>query len=55
MTEHIPVLAISANAMESDIKKGQEAGFLRYLTKPIIVHEFVLALDVALQYCERSI
>ena len=40
-TRHIPVLAISANAMPRDIEKGLEAGFLRYLTKPIKVNEFM--------------
>ncbi len=47
-TAHIPVLAISANAMPLDIKKGLQAGFFRYLTKPIKVNEFLEALDLAL-------
>jgi PAS domain S-box-containing protein len=47
-TAHIPVLALSANAVPRDIEKGLEAGFFRYLTKPIRVHEFMNALDVAL-------
>jgi PAS domain S-box-containing protein len=47
-TAHIPVLALSANAMPRDIEKGLEAGFLRYLTKPIRVREFMDALDLAL-------
>ncbi len=50
LTRHIPVLALSANAMPRDIEKGMEAGFFRYLTKPIRVHEFMDALDVALLY-----
>jgi PAS domain S-box-containing protein len=54
LTAHIPALAISANAMQSDIKKGQDAGFLRYLTKPIKVDEFMLALNTALEYSERG-
>jgi CheY-like chemotaxis protein len=52
-TSHIPVLAISANAMPHDIKKGLEAGFFRYLTKPIKVVEFMDALDMALKFAER--
>jgi len=48
-TAHIPVIAISANAMPSDVKKGLNAGFFRYLTKPIKVDEFMETLDLALE------
>ena len=51
-TAHIPVLALSANAIPHDIAKGLEAGFFRYLTKPIRVREFMDALDVALHHAE---
>ena len=54
-TAHIPVLAISANAMPHDIEKGLEAGFFRYLTKPIRVNEFMEALDMALESAETGI
>ncbi len=47
-TAHIPVLALSANAMAGDIKRGLDAGFFRYLTKPIRVAEFMEAIDVAM-------
>ena len=47
-TASIPVIALSANAMPHDIDKGLEAGFFRYLTKPIRVSEFLQTLDVAL-------
>jgi CheY-like chemotaxis protein len=47
-TAHIPVLALSANAMPRDIEKGLAAGFFRYLTKPIRLDEFMQALDAAL-------
>jgi CheY-like chemotaxis protein len=49
-TAHIPVIALSANAMPRDIKEGLEAGFFRYLTKPIKVNEFMDTLDVALKF-----
>lgn len=49
-TAHIPVMALSANAVPRDIAKGLEAGFFRYLTKPIKVKEFMDALDVVLLY-----
>jgi PAS domain S-box-containing protein len=55
ITAHIPVLAISANAMPHDIKKGLEAGFFRYLTKPIKVDEFMDALDTALELAEKEL
>jgi CheY-like chemotaxis protein len=53
-TSHIPVLAISANAMTRDIAKGLEAGFFRYLTKPIKVGEFMVALDAALKLTDSG-
>ena len=49
-TAHIPVIALSANAMPRDIERGLEAGFFRYLTKPIKVDEFMETLDVALEF-----
>jgi PAS domain S-box-containing protein len=54
ITAHIPVMALSANAVPRDIEKGLEAGFFRYLTKPIKVREFMDALDVALQYATEN-
>jgi CheY-like chemotaxis protein len=47
-TAHIPVIALSANAMPHDIARGLEAGFFRYLTKPIKINEFMTTLDEAL-------
>ena len=44
MTAHIPVIAISANAMPRDIKRGLDAGFFKYITKPIKIDEFIGAL-----------
>jgi PAS domain S-box-containing protein len=54
LTAHIPVLAISANAMPHDIRKGLDAGFFRYITKPIDVNEFMDALDKALECAEKG-
>ncbi len=48
-TSHIPVIALSANAIPRDIEKGLEAGFFRYLTKPIKVNAFMDTLDLALK------
>ncbi len=52
-TAHIPVVALSANAMPRDIEKGLAAGFFRYLTKPIKVNEFMDTLLAALEFAER--
>lgn len=48
-TANIPVVALSANAMRRDIEKGLQAGFYRYLTKPIKVMEFMDTLDDVMQ------
>ena len=48
-TAHIPIVALSANAIPGDVESGLEAGFFRYLTKPIKVDEFVQTLDLALE------
>jgi CheY-like chemotaxis protein len=53
-TAHIPIMALSANAVPRDIQRGLEAGFFRYLTKPIKVREFMDALDVALVHAAES-
>jgi len=47
-TAHIPVIALSANASPRDIARGLDAGFFRYLTKPIKVAELMATLDLAL-------
>jgi CheY-like chemotaxis protein len=53
-TSHIPVIALSANAMPLDIETGLKAGFFRYLTKPIKIDDFIESLDVALKFSASS-
>jgi len=53
-TAHIPVIALSANAMPRDIESGMEAGFLTYITKPIQVNQFMDALDAALTFAQTT-
>jgi signal transduction histidine kinase/ActR/RegA family two-component response regulator len=53
-TRHIPVIALSAHANQHDIDIGLEAGFFRYLTKPVKVHEFMEALDAALSHAAEN-
>ena len=54
-TTHIPVLALSANAMPRDIERGLEAGFFSYLTKPIKVKEFMETLDTAFDFAQKHL
>ncbi len=53
-TAQVPVIALSANAMPRDIEKGLKAGFFRYLTKPIKLNEFMVALDAALKLTSKG-
>jgi signal transduction histidine kinase/ActR/RegA family two-component response regulator len=53
-TAHIPIIALSANAVPRDIEKALEAGFFNYLTKPIKVNQFMDALDVALKFAQPA-
>ncbi|HXN48687.1 MAG TPA: ATP-binding protein, partial [Bryobacteraceae bacterium] len=53
-TAHIPIVALSANAMPRDIEKGLQAGFFRYLTKPIKINEFMQTLDAALEFAREE-
>ena len=45
---HVPVIAVSANAMSHDVEHGLAAGFLRYLTKPLDMRELLVAVEEAL-------
>jgi CheY-like chemotaxis protein len=53
-TSNIPVIALSANAMPSDIEKGLMAGFHSYLTKPIKIDEVLGALSATLQEMQET-
>ncbi|MEK6750558.1 MAG: ATP-binding protein [Pseudomonadota bacterium] len=44
-TVHIPVVALTANAMKGDKERGLTAGFAAYLTKPIDVAAVYAVLD----------
>lgn len=44
-TREIPVIAVSANAMESDIKKALAAGFKGYITKPFDIPKLFIEID----------
>jgi CheY-like chemotaxis protein len=53
-TTHIPIIALSANANPQAIEKGLQAGFLKYLTKPIKVDELMETLDLGLAAAAAS-
>jgi len=44
-TRDIPVIAVSANAMEFDIRRDLEAGFKAYITKPFDILKFLMEID----------
>ncbi|HEX2565860.1 MAG TPA: ATP-binding protein [Burkholderiales bacterium] len=48
-TAAIPVMALSANAMEKDVARGLAAGFVRYHTKPIDVEQMVASIRQVLE------
>jgi CheY-like chemotaxis protein/anti-sigma regulatory factor (Ser/Thr protein kinase) len=50
LTVHIPIVALSANAMPHDVLKGVEAGFFRYICKPFELNEFMCVIDEALEF-----
>jgi PAS domain S-box-containing protein len=52
-TARIPIVALSANAMPRDIEKGLEAGFFRYITKPIKVKEFMETINAAMEHAGK--
>ena len=51
-TAHIPVIALTANAMRRDLAQGRKAGFFAYLTKPFKIDDFKTTLDDALKLSE---
>jgi CheY-like chemotaxis protein len=50
-TAHIPVIALSADAMPFDVQKGLDRGFRDYLTKPVDLQQL---LKVLKQHCGSS-
>ncbi len=40
-----PVIALTANAMQDDVERGESAGFNAYLTKPVSIEKLIKALE----------
>lgn len=53
-TAHIPVIALTANAMPHDVTAAMDAGFFRYITKPINVDELTAAINSALEFTKNN-
>jgi PAS domain S-box-containing protein len=49
-TENIPVIAVTADAMDIDIKKALDMGFKSYITKPLNVSTFLDEVDKVLAF-----
>lgn len=49
-TSHIPVIAVSSEAYETQVVAGLQAGFYRYLTKPFRLTELMEAIDNSFGY-----
>lgn len=48
-TAGIPVIALTANAMHNEVRRGKQAGFDDYLTKPISVDDLLATLETYLR------
>ena len=53
-TAHIPVIALTANAMPGEVERSMALGFYRYLTKPINLEEFTEAINSTLAYVAQQ-
>ncbi|MBT3921584.1 MAG: response regulator [Nitrospina sp.] len=47
-TKNIPVIALTADAMDGDIKKAMNMGFADYITKPIDLPKFLNSINKTL-------
>jgi len=50
--DSVPVIALSANGMETDIQKGLSAGFTDYITKPIKITPFLQKVNQYLTWIQ---
>lgn len=50
LTSHIPVIALSTDASQTQIDAGLHAGFYRYVTTPYKLTDLLDAIDSSLRY-----
>ncbi len=48
ITKSIPVIAISAKALSSDLEQGKTSGFKEYITKPLDIDKFLTSINTLL-------
>lgn len=53
-TRCIPVIGLSAAALAKDVERAKQAGFYRYLTKPVKVAELVSALEQVFDLTDKT-
>lgn len=46
VTQHIPVIAITANATNIDYERAQKEDFYNYITKPFNITDFLAAIKI---------
>jgi signal transduction histidine kinase/ActR/RegA family two-component response regulator len=49
-TQTIPIIAVTADAMDKDIKKAMDMGFKDYITKPIDFDKLTISIDKAINH-----
>lgn len=54
VTRYIKVIALSANAMASDVEKGLQAGFDAYLTKPVDFNQLETTIERVLAESQQA-
>ncbi len=54
-TSHIPVIALSSDARQTQIDQGLKAGFYRYLTKPFRLTDLLNVIDDAVRFNPKNI
>ena len=52
-TKDIPIIALSAAAGLAEIKKGINAGFNQYMTKPVVLPELISTINNELNTAEK--
>jgi len=52
--DHVPVLAVTAHAMDGDRAKAMKAGFDEYVSKPYNIPQLISVMEAAIQLKQPS-